>query len=333
MRRHPGAAVVAVSAAVVCMVTPWLVEPPLWLRLLAGVLTAVTWWCAARAVTAVVGGVRKVVRGEAGPAGLAVGMTAVLVLAGCGGTPVQDPVTASGWQPVAGSGPDLPAGMPVRVQIGLADAATDEARARRAVEELVHTGGLTRSTVLVAVPTGSGWVDEDGIAALEALTGGDVATVTVQYAEQPSWLEYLRGTDRAARSASTLLAAVRAQLAALPTAERPQLLIFGESLGATAAAAAVTEIGGTDGCLLAGRPGSAGAAPVAGCTDVRNDDDPVVHWRPGLMVTPRSGLPWLPVVTFWQMTGGLVTSLDHPAGAGHRYGASLADDWARLVER
>ena len=73
------------------------------------------------------------------------------------------------------------------------------------------------------------------------------------------------------------------------------------------------------------------AEPVPGCTDVRNDDDPVPWWRPGLLVGPRAGLPWLPGVTFWQVTGDLVTSLDHPLGHGHRYGATLADDWAQLL--
>lgn len=331
MRRHPCAAVVATAAAVICMVTPWLAEPPMWVRLLAGLLTAATWWCAARLIGSVVAGARNVLRGRARPARLAVGMVAVLVVAGCGGTPARQPVAAPGGQPVAASGPDVPAGTPVRVRIGLDAAPTDEARARLAVEELVRAGGLTRSTVLVAVPTGSGWVDDGAVASLEELTGGDVATV--QYAQHPSWVEYLLGTDRAARSAIAVLDAVRAELARLPAGERLRLLVFGESLGATAAAAAVTEVGGVDGCLLAGRPGSAGDASVPGCTDVRNDDDPVAHWRPGLMVAPQSGgLPWLPAVTFWQVTGALVTSLDRPAGAGHRYGRSLADDWAMLCD-
>ena len=48
-------------------------------------------------------------------------------------------------------------------------------------------------------------------------------------------------------------------------------------------------------------------------------------------VSPRAGLPWLPGVTFWQLTGAMVTSLDQPPGHGHRYGETLADDWARLL--
>ncbi|WP_456596648.1 alpha/beta-hydrolase family protein [Blastococcus sp. SYSU DS0552] len=331
MRRHPVATVVATSAGIVCVVTPWMLEPPLWVRLLAGLLTAATWWCAARLVGAVVAGVRNVLHGRARSAGLAVGMAAVLVVAGCGAAPPPAPAAAPAWVPVVASAPDVPAGTPVRVRIDLADAPTDETRARLAVEELIGAGGLTRTTVVIAVPTGSGWVDEDAIAAVEELTGGDLATATVQYAQRPSWVEYLLGTDRAERSATALLDAVRAQLATLPAGERPRLLIFGESLGATAAAAAVTEVGGVDGCLLAGRPGSAGSSPVSRCTDVRNEDDPIPEWHPGLVLAPRGDLPWLPAVTFWQVTASLVTALDHPPGAGHRYGMSLADDWARML--
>jgi uncharacterized membrane protein len=134
----------------------------------------------------------------------------------------------------------------------------------------------------------------------------------------------------ATRSATAVLRAVRSAVDTLPAGRRPRVLIFGESLGATAAAAAAREVGGVDGCLLVGRPGSAGGAAVPGCTDVRNDDDPIPWWGPGLLVSPRSGLPWLPGGTFWQMTGGLVTSLDQPLGHGHRYGGTLADGWARL---
>ncbi|RBY77234.1 hypothetical protein DQ238_15160 [Geodermatophilus sp. TF02-6] len=98
-----------------------------------------------------------------------------------------------------------------------------------------------------------------------------------------------------------------------------------------APAGALREGGPVDGCLLAGRPGSAHRPPVPGCTEVRNDDDPVGWWRPGLLAVPTPGLPWFPVGTFWQVTGALVAALDQPPGHGHRYGASLAPAWAALL--
>jgi Alpha/beta-hydrolase family len=298
--RHPWPAVLAWSTAVATVGTPWLLEPPLWVRLVSGALAFLSTWGLARALGGLGALVLAVVQGRARSPRLAVGLAATLVLTGCAGTPSPASSSAEG------------------------------AAARAAVTALVRSGGLSRSTVLVAVPTGSGWVDEGAVRSLEELTGGDLATVTVQYAAHPSWVEYLLGTDRAERSATALLGAVRAQIDELPAAQRPRLLIFGESLGATAAAAAVQEVGGVDGCLLVGRPGSGGGSPLPGCTDVRNDDDPVPWWRPGLAMTPRAGLPWLPVATFWQLTGSLVTSLDHPLGHGHRYGETLADDWAAL---
>jgi uncharacterized membrane protein len=217
------------------------------------------------------------------------------------------------------------------VRVPLGAATTDAGRARIAVEELVRAGGLARSAVLVAVPTGSGWIDSAAVAQLERGTAGDVATVTVQYAARPSWVEYLVGRGSATRSATAVLRAVRAELATLPPGTRPRLLVFGESLGATAAAEAVHRLGPVDGCLLAGRPGSADGPAVPGCVDVRNDDDPIPWWRPGLLVAPRRGLPWLPVATFWQVTGSLVAALDRPDGHGHRYGSGLAPEWAQLA--
>jgi Alpha/beta-hydrolase family/Polyketide cyclase / dehydrase and lipid transport len=324
--RRPWVVVLAWSAGITCVATPWLLEPPLWVRLTAGVLTALTCWAAARAVDGVCAVVRNVLGGRARSSRLVLAMTVLLVLAGCGGVPSR-PVAPVAWTGVDGRTAPVAPGEPVHVHVGLDAAPTDERRARAAAEQLVRSGGLSRSTVLVAVPTGSGWVDEGAVAALEELAGGDVATVTVQYAEHPSWMEYLLGTDRAKRSAVSVLAAVRAQLAMLPAGRRPRLLIFGESLGAAAAATAVQEVGPVDGCLLAGRPGSAGQPTVPGCIDV----DPVPWWRPGLLVSPQAGLPWLPVSTFWQVTGALVSSLDQPPGHGHRYGGELAQAWRELL--
>jgi hypothetical protein len=338
--RHPCAAVLAGAAGASCLVTPWLYQPPLAVRVLAALLASATWWVVARGAGAGATAVRDLLLGRQRSAGRArlASCTAALLLVAAGGAPAGPAPVSDVHSPVVDPAPvdtapvdpgGAPTG-PVHVQVGLADAPTDEARAHRAVEELVAAGGATRSVVLVAVPTGSGWVDRGAVQALEAATGGDVATVTVQYAQRPSWVEYLLGADRAARSAQAVLGAVAAQLATLPGPTRPRLLVFGESLGATAAATAVADVDGVGGCLLAGRPDSVGTS-VPGCADARNDDDPVPWWGPGLLSGPRAGLPWLPVVTFWQVTGAMVTSLDQPAGHGHRYGASLADDWRLLL--
>ena len=130
-------------------------------------------------------------------------VTLGLVLTGCAVTSdaPADPVR---WTAVSAPAGPVADG-PVHVRVGLDAARTDAGRARAAVEALVRSGGLTRSTVLVAVPTGSGWVDEGAVRSLEQLTGGDLATVTVRYAQHPSWVEYVLGTSRAESSATALL--------------------------------------------------------------------------------------------------------------------------------
>ena len=330
--RHPVAVIAALSTGVSCAVTPWLLEPPTWVRVVASLLAALTTWGLVRAVGGLAVMVRAVVRGDSRRVQLAASMAALLALAGCGGAGPASSAVSVGPLPVAGVTAGSTSG-PIRVQVPLSAAPSDAGRARVAVEWLVRAGGLARSTVLVAVPTGSGWVDWAAVSQLEKVTGGDVATVTVQYAARPSWVEYVMGQGPAVRSATAVLSAVRAELATVPASSRPRLLVFGESLGATAAAEALHRLGPVDGCLLAGRPGSADEPDVPGCVEARNDDDPIPWWRPGLLVTPRAGLPWLPVATFWQITGDLVAALDQPDGHGHRYGAGLAAEWAELVRQ
>jgi uncharacterized membrane protein len=327
--RHPVAAVAAWSSGVACA-APWLLEPPLWVRVVAGLLTALTCWLALRLPGAAVAVLRDVVRGRARPWRVAVPVVLLLALASCTGARPPIPAASGDAGPPASAVADVYGAL--RVRVGLQTAGTDAGRARLAVERLVEAGGTRRSTVLVAVPTGSGWVDESAVAALERLTGGDLATVTVEYARHPSWVEYLLDEERAGRSAVGVLRAVRSRLAAIPAGRRPRLLVFGESLGATAAARAVRELGPVDGCLLAGRPGSADAPAVPGCVDVRNGDDPIPWWRPRLLVAPPAGLPWLPVATFWQITGSMLASLDQGPGHGHRYGSALGSAWAGLIQ-
>lgn len=224
-----------------------------------------------------------------------------------------------------------PARQPVRAYVGLRSASTAEQRARLAVAELDRQGAFTRSAILVVVPTGSGWVDPAAVASLEYLTRGDLATVAVQYAELPSWAEYLRGSARAEHAAATVLTALRQRLDVIAAPDRPRLLVYGESLGAIAARSAGSGAGsGVDAALLVGQPGAVWSSlPQRGSTTFVHADDPVGWWSPRLLVQRPEGWPgpWLPVVSFWQVTGSLLTALDAPAGHGHHYGAELVDAW------
>ena len=121
---------------------------------------------------------------------------------------------------------------PVRAFIGLEAAESATERAQLAVDELQSLGGFERSILAVGGTTGSGWIDPKTAAALEFASHGDVATVTTQYSYLPSWLSFLMDRERAQANAEELLTAIRVELDTMPPDERPELYVFGESLGA-----------------------------------------------------------------------------------------------------
>lgn len=147
---------------------------------------------------------------------------------------------------------------PVRAFVGLETAPTPAERAQVAVEELRRLGGFQRKAIAVAGTTGSGWIDAKAANSLEYATHGDVATVTTQYSYLPSWLSFLVDQSRAASNAETLITALRVELDGLPADQRPELYVFGESLGAFSSDSAFTSVEDmsttTDGALLIGPP-------------------------------------------------------------------------------
>jgi uncharacterized membrane protein len=74
---------------------------------------------------------------------------------------------------------DADAVEPVRAFVGLESAPTPQERAAVAVAELRRTGGLDRRAIAVAGGTGSGWIDPKAASALEFVSHGDVATVSM----------------------------------------------------------------------------------------------------------------------------------------------------------
>lgn len=151
-----------------------------------------------------------------------------------------------------------PAKEPIRVYVGLNAAKTAEARAKLALQELIRTGGFERSSLVLIAPTGTGWVDEEGIDPLEYLLNGDVASVAVQYSYLLSWLSLLVEPDYGSVSARALFREVYAYWTTLPKDTRPKLYIYGLSLGALSseAAAELFEVIGDpyQGALFAGPP-------------------------------------------------------------------------------
>lgn len=151
-----------------------------------------------------------------------------------------------------------PATEPIRVYAGLASAATLEARVDLALEELERTGAFDREVLCVVTATGTGWVDPQAASALEYLWAGDTALVSVQYSYLPSWISFLVDSGRAREAGEELFNLVYETWSALPEEERPQLLVFGESLGSDGSEAAFSGVADlrnrTDGVLWAGPP-------------------------------------------------------------------------------
>jgi uncharacterized membrane protein len=100
---------------------------------------------------------------------------------------------------------------------------------------LTATGGLSRSVICIASPTGVGYVNYVMAEALEYLTRGDCAVVVPQYAYVPSALA-LNKTDEGVELQTAVIEAVSRRLDELAPANRPRIVQFGESLGAQVAA-------------------------------------------------------------------------------------------------
>ncbi len=125
-----------------------------------------------------------------------------------------------------------PARRPIRVYAGLNAAETPEERAEMALAELIRVGGFERSVLLLATPTGRGWLDPGAQNTLESLHRGDVATVTAQYSYLPSPLALLTEGEYGVEMARALFHEVYDHWSALPTGSRPALYLHGLSLGA-----------------------------------------------------------------------------------------------------
>jgi uncharacterized membrane protein len=126
---------------------------------------------------------------------------------------------------------------PIRVYVGLASQGTNEARAKLALDELKRVGGFDRALLVVATPTGTGWLDPGGVDTFEYMHGGDTAIVSMQYSYLPSWLTILVDPTRSQDSAKVLFDEVYNHWRSLPQNKRPRLFVHGLSLGALGSAA------------------------------------------------------------------------------------------------
>jgi uncharacterized membrane protein len=245
------------------------------------------------------------------------------------------------WETLGGKGREFVAGATgdaIRIYVGRDTAPSLADRARLAVRELRRTGGFDRSVIAIVVVTGSGGVNPGVVAELERRHQRDTAVVTIQYSYLPSWISFLTDRSLVTQSARALIDAVHA---AMPSGDRPTLLVYGESLGAygieRAYPSADQLLARVDAAVLAGPP----HGPMWRANDrlryLNNASDPVARWNLDLLYQPPAwpdrapgAMRWLPVVSFWQVTVDMLAAIGVPAGHGHSYGPPLADPWRAL---
>lgn len=126
---------------------------------------------------------------------------------------------------------DQPVKQPIRVYVGMREGSFQE-RANLALQELKRVNAFERSVLILATPTGSGWVDVAAINPVEYLHRGDIATVSAQYSYLPSALSLLLEGEYGSEMARTLFQKVYGYWTQLPEDERPKLYLHGLSLGA-----------------------------------------------------------------------------------------------------
>ena len=88
--------------------------------------------------------------------------------------------------------------------------------------------------------------------------GGNTAIAAMQYSYQPGWISFLTQRPQARQAGRALFNTIYTYWSGLPPSHRPQLVVFGESLGAYGAEAAFSSVADitarTSGALFVGPP-------------------------------------------------------------------------------
>ncbi|MTH77668.1 alpha/beta hydrolase [Paracoccus aestuariivivens] len=125
-----------------------------------------------------------------------------------------------------------PALEPLRIYVGLAQEKSPEVRAQIALDEMIRLGAFERKVLIVASPTGTGWMDPASYDALEYMHAGDVATVAVQYSYLQSPMALIFETQSGLDQATATMRLIYEHWRHMPDDARPRLYMHGISLGA-----------------------------------------------------------------------------------------------------
>ena len=121
---------------------------------------------------------------------------------------------------------------PIRVYVGRANGDTPRERAELALAELIRLGAFEREVLIVASPTGTGWIDPGLQDPVEYMHDGDIATVVAQYSYLQSPLALILETNTGLEQATALQDVVHDYWKTLPEDARPRFYVNGLSLGA-----------------------------------------------------------------------------------------------------
>ncbi len=144
-----------------------------------------------------------------------------------GRTFVSGGPTAEDIDAVTGGG----AQRPVRVYVGLKSADTPQERADLVLAELKRTGAFDRKVLVLATTTGTGYLDTNGTDPIEYLWNGDTAIAGVQYSFLPSWISILADQEAVQLTSQVVFETVQDYWSTLPATDRPDLYLYGLSLG------------------------------------------------------------------------------------------------------
>ncbi|MCV2874204.1 alpha/beta-hydrolase family protein [Defluviimonas sp. WL0050] len=193
------------------------------------------------------------------------------------GKPGRDFITSGPTSEDISAFTGRPALDPIRVYVGRANGETPEARAELALAELIRQGAFDRDVLIVASPTGTGWMDPGSHDPVEYMHGGDIATVAAQYSYLQSPLALILETNTGLEQATALQDVVHGYWKTLPVDTRPRLYVHGLSLGAWSSMHATNMFrlldDPIDGAFWAGPP-----FPSAFWKHVQNQRNPGTPW-------------------------------------------------------
>lgn len=158
---------------------------------------------------------------------------------------------------------------PIRVYVGVDHGATIEEKVALGLAELDRLGAFERRDLLVTCPTGAGYVNPVAVEACEHLSGGDLATVVLQYGNRRAHRSR-REIPKAMELHRVLILRLHERRQAL--ASPPRLLAYGESLGSWVLAALLAQ----EGVEAIGRYGIGSAALIGLPYDARLLLEPIL---------------------------------------------------------